>query len=66
MITSLEPNAVDTGRYSQNETCEILGISRVTLWSHTNAGLIKFGIRKSNRRKFYTGFEIKRYWKAQY
>jgi predicted site-specific integrase-resolvase len=66
MITSLEPNVVDTGRYAAGETCEILGISRFTLWSHTNSGLIKFGIRKSNGRKFYTGFEIKRYWKAQY
>lgn len=66
MITAIEPKLEESGRYSQNQTCEALGICRRTLREHTNQGLIKCGFRKANMRKFYTGFEIRRYWRAQY
>ncbi|WP_159522957.1 helix-turn-helix domain-containing protein [Sunxiuqinia indica] len=65
MITPLEPEVAETGRYSVTETCKILGIHRKTLQRHTDEMAIKCGIRRSNGRKFYKGDEIKRYWKAQ-
>lgn len=64
-MTVTEPDVIETGRYSSKEACEKLGISKPTLWAHTNSGKIRFGIRKSNGRKFYTGADIKKYWKAQ-
>ncbi len=40
MIT-IEPNVLDTGRYSITETCTALGISRETLRKYTNSGDIR-------------------------
>jgi DNA-binding transcriptional MerR regulator len=65
MVSSC-PNVPDDNRYSSKETAEILGIHRSTLRNHTEAGLIKFGLRRTNMRKFYLGREINRYWKAMY
>ena len=65
MITPFEPIVTDTARYSTKEASYILGIHPNTLLRHAKEGYIRFGIRKSSKRKFYTGYEIKRYWKAQ-
>lgn len=61
-----EPHVITTGRYPISKASEILGINRKTLYRHTIDGLIKCGFRRTNGRKFYTGGEILRYWKAQY
>jgi DNA-binding transcriptional MerR regulator len=66
MITATEPQVVDTGRYSVKESASALNISTRTLLNHTNGGLIHCEIRKVNGRKFYFGYEIKRYWRAKY
>lgn len=66
MITPIEPQVTDTGRYSVTETAKALNISRHTILNHTNAEFIHCEIRKSNGRKFYYGHEIKRYWRAKY
>ena len=63
-MTAIEPQVPATGRYSIKETCEHLKINRGTLSAHTKAGYIRCGFRRQNKRKFYTGIEIKRYWKA--
>lgn len=60
------PNLPDSGRYSIGEAASILGINRHTLRKHSDEGFIKYGIRKTNMRKFYTGSEINRYWKAMF
>lgn len=75
-LTSDEPQVSDTGRYSVAETAKALGIHRTTLFHYSMSSeksddvpkknLIKCGIRKSNGRRFYTGAEIKRFWKATY
>jgi len=65
-ITATEPQVADTGRYSVTETSKHLGIHRTTLLLHTNNNAIRCGIRKANGRKFYTGTDIKKFWKAQY
>ncbi|WP_010416164.1 helix-turn-helix domain-containing protein [Anaerophaga thermohalophila] len=65
-MTAIEPQVNDSGRYSVKETSEVLKINRRTLHRHTIAGYIKPGYRRTNGRAFYTGAEIKRYWKSQY
>ncbi len=64
-MTAEEPNVAPTGRYSVTQTCQVLDISRSTLSRHTEAGRIKFSIRKCNGRKFYMGKHILTYWRAQ-
>ena len=65
MITSVEPNVVESGRYSVMETCAALGIHRNSLRKYTDMGLIKCGFRKLSARKFYAGREILKFWRAQ-
>lgn len=62
-MSTIEPQVSDTGRYSINDASRILGIHRNTLRNHTENGFIKCGFRRTNGRRFYTGSEIKRYWK---
>ena len=64
MIAPEEPRVAATGRYSIPETCRALGIHRNTLRLYTQGGLIKCGFRRANGKKFYTGAEILRFWKA--
>lgn len=59
-----EPKVPDMGRYTITETCKLLGIHRNTLLRWTSAGAIRCGIRRTNKRKFYLGREIKRCWKG--
>lgn len=66
MITSLEPQCADSGRYNTNETAKILGLHINTIRKHADEGYIRFGIRKSNNRRFFLGAEIKKYWRQQY
>lgn len=56
------PKVCLTGRYSVTETCKLLGIHRNTLLNYTRSGIIRAGLRKSTRRKFYLGSEIMRVW----
>lgn len=65
-MSTQEPDVTLTGRYTPKETCALLGISRQTLHTRTQAGIIKAGIRKADNRKFYTGAEIRRHWMAQF
>lgn len=65
MIANEEPKVSATGRYTVEQTCRILGIHRNTLRRYTAKGKIQFGIRRSTSRKFYTGSEILRFWRAQ-
>lgn len=65
-MVNICPDLPENGRYSATETASLLGIHRGTLKKHTDAGLIKFGLRRTNMRKFYLGKEINRYWKSMY
>lgn len=65
MITAEPPQVTLSGKYSIGEAANKLGIHRGTLLKHTEAGLIKCGWRRTGR-KFYTGTEIMRYWKAEF
>ena len=61
-VTSNKPEVLATSRYSINETCAILGITRKTLAKYTTAGLIECGLRKATLQKFYPGISILKFW----
>lgn len=66
-MTAEEPSVAMTGRYSINETCVLLGVSRDSLYKYTHVtNEIKCGWRRigGKLRKYYLGSEIKRYWNA--
>lgn len=63
-MTSDEPIVNAASRYSVNETCTLLGISRKTLKKYTDSALIDCGFRKATLRKYYTGLAILKFWRA--
>lgn len=58
-----EPKVQNTAKYSIKEAAKILQKSKSTLQRHANEGLIKYGISRTNGRRFVTGEAIKRYWR---
>lgn len=64
MVTEI-PKVYPTSRYTVGETSKILGIHRNTLLKYTKFGRIRYGIRKSTGKKFYTGTEILSFWTKQ-
>ena len=64
-MVTIEPKISMAGRYTIEETCNLLGVHRHTLRRYTVKGKIRCGIRRSTMRKFYLGSEILRFWKAQ-
>ena len=64
IMTSDEPIVNAASRYSVNETCALLGISRKTLKKYTDLALIDCGFRKATLRKYYTGLAILKFWMA--
>ena len=64
MVTT-EPKICMAGRYSIEETCNLLGVHRHTLRRYTEKGKIRCGVRRATSRKFYLGSEILRFWKAE-
>lgn len=65
-MTATEPQIPPTGRYTSLETAKTLGVSIRTLQRWATDGKIRFGVRRANNRRFYTGAEIMRFWKSQY
>lgn len=61
-MTNKEPNVTATSRYSINETCVLLGITRKTLLKYTQAGIIRCDYRKATMRRYYTGASILKFW----
>lgn len=65
-MTAEEPQVSLTGRYSPTEAARILRTSRSVIYQYANKGVLKFGYRRANNRRFVTGAEIMKIWKAQY
>jgi DNA-binding transcriptional MerR regulator len=63
MITAIEPQCADEGRYSVTQACALLGIHRNTLERYRQRNLIRAGFRRTTQRKFYLGKDIKRLWR---
>ncbi len=67
-MTSERPKVAETGRYSINQTCDLLGISRDTLRKYTDETFeIKccWRILGGIRRKYYLGSEILRFFDSK-
>lgn len=71
-MTATEPEVVDSGRYPIGKVCKILDMDIKTVLKYSKKGedgkpaKLKYGIHASNKRKFYTGTDIKKFWKASY
>jgi len=63
-MVNIEPPVRRDGRYNIAETCRLLGVHRNTLLRYERLGMIHSGLRRSTSRKFFTGVEILRFWKA--
>lgn len=63
-MTTVEPIVKRDGRYNIAETSRLLGVHRNTLLRYAKKGIIKYGVRRSTTRVFFTGGEILRFWKA--
>lgn len=63
-MTTSEPKIPDADKYGVFEAAKILGVNQSTIRRQTNAGNLKYGIRRHNGRRFYTGAELKRFWRA--
>lgn len=64
MITMQEPNVIPSRRYSINQTMQLLGIARSTLNEWDKKGYIRSHYHRISMRKFYTGLDILRCWRA--
>lgn len=66
IMVNERPKVKSDGRYSPKETAQLLGIGTTTLYLHTRQGHIRFGVHSHNKRRFYLGSEITRFWGAEY
>lgn len=64
MITMQEPQVMPSRRYSIKETTMLLGVARSTLNDWDKKGYIRSHCHKISMRKFYTGLDILRCWRA--
>lgn len=65
-MTSDEPKVSMTGKYPIGEATRLLCVARNTLRQYTRDGKIKCGWSRANGRRFYTGAELLRFWRATY
>lgn len=63
-MTPIEPTVNVASRYSVGEAAKILGVHRNSILNYTKAGLLKYGVRKATKKKFYTGLELIKFWRA--
>lgn len=61
MITAL-PNISDTSRYTATQLAELLEVSTETIRRYRVAGALKARMNRANRRFFFTGKDVKRFW----
>lgn len=61
MVTEL-PRIADTSRYTATQLAELLGVSTETIRRYRVSGALRARMNRANKRYFYTGAEIKRFW----
>lgn len=64
-MTWTEPQVADNARVPIGEAAKLLGISRETLRVHTLNGLIRCRYNPATKRRFFTGRELKQYWRSR-
>lgn len=63
-MTKTEPNVKPTDRFELREAAEVMEVDKSTILRWTNKGLLSCRIRRSNNRRFWTGAELVRFWRA--
>lgn len=63
-MTVSEPIINDTDRLELKDAAEALKAHKSSILRWTHMGLLHCGIRRSNGRRFWTGKELKRFWKS--
>ena len=63
-MTQTEPNVALTGKYELRDAARLLGVSPSTITKWTAAGKLRAGIRRVNGRRYWTGNELLRVWRA--
>ena len=64
MMSVERPDVSPTGRYSVEQTRELLGIARSTLYKWEARGYIKSHIHRHTMKRFFWGLDILRCWNA--
>ena len=62
MVTEI-PACSDSAKFNSTQAAQILGIHRNTLRTHTKMGWIRFSLCRRTGRVYYTGRDVKRYWR---
>lgn len=65
-MVSIVPQVEKNGRYELQAAANALGVNKATLLRYTHQGKIKAGIKRANRRRYWTGAELIRFWMAEY
>lgn len=65
-MIATKPKVETNGRYELQAASNALGVNKTTLLRYTHEGKIKAGIKRSNKRRYWTGAEIIRFWMAEY
>ena len=60
-----EPTISESAKYGLGEAAAILGVSTASISRWTASGLIHAGRRRVNGRRYWTGAELLRAWRAQ-
>ena len=63
-VTMNEPCVSVTTRYTVPDASRILGISRPTLRKYAMMGLVKAGYWRNTKQMFFTGAELKKFWRT--
>ena len=61
-----EPKVSAKARYSAVEAASLLGVHRSTLLRYVKSGKLHFNVRTATSRRYFTGAEILRLWRASY
>ena len=65
IMIKTEPIVELTAKYELRDACGIMGVTASCLAKWTEKGVVKCGRKKLNGRRFWTGAELLRAWKAQ-
>lgn len=63
-VTMNEPCVSVTTRYTVSDASRILGISRPALRKYAMMGLVKAGYWRNTKQMFFTGAELKKFWRT--
>lgn len=65
-MTATEPEVADNGRYTVTQAAKLLGLSKPTIYKHTDSNALKCKIHKATGKKLYSGSELKKFWRSTY